>query len=322
MNSPTFGGISWLAHSTLQSGLWINNQQRYNQLVSSQRFTLSDAFKRAGWRTVSDIPSDEADWPQGTSFYHYDTLYDRANVGYVGPKFAYAQVPDQYTLSKFQQNELTPGHAPVMAEIDLVSSHTPWTPLPKIEPWDALGNGSIYDPQPAAGPQPDELWPDSKKVQGTYGLSIQYSLTVAHLVDRAAARQQPGDGDARRSPARDHRQRTAGDARGADLDHRARPERLQPDLVLALAGRAAAELAGAAVADGRLPQPVPDRVRPAALDPALTRAVRAGDVFITVNKPSATRAATPSAIALTHLPVGCQNGSYVFGMKPIWPTLT
>ena len=44
---------------------------------SSDRFTLSDAFKRAGWRTINDVPSDNRDWPQGTSFYHYDKLYDR-----------------------------------------------------------------------------------------------------------------------------------------------------------------------------------------------------------------------------------------------------
>ena len=29
LTSPTFGGISWLAHSTLQSGLWVNSTQRY-----------------------------------------------------------------------------------------------------------------------------------------------------------------------------------------------------------------------------------------------------------------------------------------------------
>src|SRR5215204_7361850 len=30
LTSPTFAGISWLAHGTLQSGLWIDTQQRYN----------------------------------------------------------------------------------------------------------------------------------------------------------------------------------------------------------------------------------------------------------------------------------------------------
>ncbi len=56
LTSPTFGGISWLAHSTLQSGLWINDQQRYDHLVAGARFTLSDAFKRAGWRTGGRHP--------------------------------------------------------------------------------------------------------------------------------------------------------------------------------------------------------------------------------------------------------------------------
>jgi hypothetical protein len=49
LGSPTFGGISWIAHSTLQSGLWVNNQQRYNQLAASNRFTLVNAsIRRAG----------------------------------------------------------------------------------------------------------------------------------------------------------------------------------------------------------------------------------------------------------------------------------
>ncbi len=130
LTSPTFGGASWLAHSTLQSGLWVDSQQRYNQLLTSNRTTLTGAFSQAGWRTVSDVPSDTTDWPQGARFYQFDALYDSRNVGYGGPKFSYAAMPDQYVLSAFQRLELAPaGRGPVMAEIDLVSSHTPWTPL-------------------------------------------------------------------------------------------------------------------------------------------------------------------------------------------------
>lgn len=33
----------------------------------------TDAFAKAGWRTVSDIPSDEYTWPVGSSFYYYDS---------------------------------------------------------------------------------------------------------------------------------------------------------------------------------------------------------------------------------------------------------
>jgi hypothetical protein len=179
MTSPTFGGISWLAHSTLQSGLWIDNQQRYNRLVASDRFTLSDAFKRAGWRTVGDLPANDRDWSQGTSFYHFDKIYDSRNVGYVGPSFSYASMPDQYIMSAFQRQELAkPDHAPVMAEIDLVSSHTPWTPLPHLVDWSKVGDGSIFDGMPAQGQSPAVVWRDPRQVRAAYGRSIEYSLNT------------------------------------------------------------------------------------------------------------------------------------------------
>ena len=176
LDSPTFGGISWLAHSTLQSGLWVDNQHRYLTLTTSHRLTLSDAFGRAGWRTVADIPSDDRPWPEGTSFYHYGQIYNRHQVGYRGPPFSYASMPDQYTLSAFQRLELAPGHTPLFAEIDLVSSHTPWTPLPSMVPWDQVGDGSVFDPQPAQGVTPAVAWQNSETVRQLYGQSVQYSL--------------------------------------------------------------------------------------------------------------------------------------------------
>ncbi len=178
LTSPTYGGVSWLAHSTLQSGLWIDNQLRYNRLLSSDRFTLSDAFKSAGWRTVGDDPSDPADWPGGRSFYHYDQLYNASNVGYDGPRFSYARIPDQYTLTEFRDRELSPGHQPVMAEIDLVSSHTPWAPLPHMVAPSQLGDGSVFDGMPAKGRSAQEVWRNSADVKAAYGQSIQYSLSA------------------------------------------------------------------------------------------------------------------------------------------------
>jgi phosphatidylglycerophosphate synthase len=176
MTSPTFGGISWLAHSTLQSGLWVDSQQRYNELLASQRFTLSDAFDKAGWHTVADDPTDNRNWAPGSYFYHYDQLYDQFNVGYRGPRFSFSQMPDQYTLAEFQRNELTPGHKPVMAEIDTTSSHIPWAPLPTMVPWNKVGNGSIFDPQPAESESAATVWRSNNTVKQFYGQSIQYSL--------------------------------------------------------------------------------------------------------------------------------------------------
>jgi phosphatidylglycerophosphate synthase len=176
LTAPSFGGISQLAHSTLQSGLWVNSPQRYSQLVSSSRFTLSDAFDKAGWRTVSDSPADDETWPPGTQFYHYDQLYDRRNVGYHGPTFSYAPMPDQYTFAEFQRLELGPGHKPVMAEIDMVSSHFPWAPLPTMVPWSKVGNGSIFNPMPARGETPLSSLSSASKERQAFSKSIQYSM--------------------------------------------------------------------------------------------------------------------------------------------------
>ena len=179
LSSSTFGGISWLAHSTLQSGLWIDSQLRYNELIASDRLTLSGAFHDAGWRTVADDPSNYKGWPEGTSFYHYDQIYDAHNVGYAGPEFSYAQMPDQYILSAFHRLELAKSdHAPVMAEIDLVSSHTPWAPLPTMINWDSLGDGAVFDGVPAAGAAPNAVWSTSDGIRKAYGQSIQYSMAA------------------------------------------------------------------------------------------------------------------------------------------------
>ncbi len=177
LTSPTFGGLSWLAHATLQSGLWVDTEQRHDQLMTSDRLTLSRAFQRAGWDTVANVPANDEAWPEATSFYHYDRVYDSGNVGYRGPKFGFATIPDQYSLAAFQRAELAPNpRAPVMAEIDLLTSHTPWTPLPTMVEWNALSDGTIYEGMPEQAPSVEEVWDDDDEIRAAYGRSIEYSL--------------------------------------------------------------------------------------------------------------------------------------------------
>jgi phosphatidylglycerophosphate synthase len=191
LTSPTFGGISWLAHSTMQSGLSVDSEQRYDQLIQSKRFTLSDAFKRAGWRTVDESPANDRPWPEGSSFYHFDKIYDQRNLGYKGPPFALDSPPDQYSLAALQRNELGKSpRRPIFAEFDTVSSHTPWSHIPRLVPWHRIGNGSVFNRVPAASNTPvDDLWSDPARVRAAYGQSIEYSLKtlvsfVRHSRDR------------------------------------------------------------------------------------------------------------------------------------------
>ena len=175
LNAPSFGGTSQLAHSTLQAGVWVNSTQRYAELLGTSRFTLSDAFDKGGWRTVSDSPTNGA-WPPGKSFFHYDQLLGRYNVGYHGPTFSYSPMPDQYALAAFQRLELAPGHKPVMAEIDLTSSHWPWAPLPTMVPWNKVGDGSIFDPMPAKSESRTTVERNASLERLFYGRSMQYSM--------------------------------------------------------------------------------------------------------------------------------------------------
>jgi phosphatidylglycerophosphate synthase len=178
LTSPTFGGASWLAHSTLHSGVWVNRQWRYDQLVASDRFTLSQAFKQAGWRTVDDVPANNRDWPQ-RSFYGYDKVYDQRNLGYLGPTFAYAPMPDQYVLLALQRLELAKqNRPPVFAEVDMVSSHAPWTRIPELIDWDDVGNGSVFNSMPVDEVSTGALWSDHDQVRAAYGRSVEYSLNA------------------------------------------------------------------------------------------------------------------------------------------------
>jgi hypothetical protein len=170
LTSSTFGGISWLAHSTMQSGLWVDTEARYDQLMASDRLTLSDAFGAAGWQTVADVPSNDRTWPDGTSFYHYDKIYDRRNVGYRGPTYAYASMPDQYIYLALQRLELAKrDRPPLFAEVDLVSSHEPWTQIPPLIPWNDVRDGSIFYRRPVATTS-------VRYTDQAYGGSIQYTM--------------------------------------------------------------------------------------------------------------------------------------------------
>jgi phosphatidylglycerophosphate synthase len=178
VTSPGFGGISWLAHSTLQSGLWANSQRRYDQLVATDRFTLSDGFNRAGWRTINFAPADDRSWPAGSSFYHYDKLYDRRQMGYRGPDYNYAPLPDQYMFAALQRLELSKRHRrPLFAEVDTVSSHMPWDRIPQMVPWSQVGNGEVFNRTPTFT-EPGSFWWRPRRVKAAYARSLEYSLNT------------------------------------------------------------------------------------------------------------------------------------------------
>ncbi len=186
MDSPTYGGESYLAHSTVVSGLWVDNNQRYGQLLKSQHETLVGDFAKAGWRTVTVMPEITMPWPE-VDFFGFDAVYSALNLDYKGQSFDYMTMSDQYALAELQRRELDPtSRKPVMALVGLISSHIPWAPLPKLVPWDAVGDGTVFTT--ARTPESaNDVWRDPKTVDAFYAKSIDYSLeTLASFVSTYA----------------------------------------------------------------------------------------------------------------------------------------
>jgi hypothetical protein len=176
LTSSTIGGGSWYAHSTLQSGLWVDSQRRYTDFTHSDRFTLTAAFHRAGWRTAAVMPANSRDWPQG-AVYGYDQQYDTRTMGYHGPRFSFSSIPDQFTLAAFQRLERKPGHPPVFGEIDLLSSHAPWEPAPQLVDWKTIGDGAVYPQTSGAADSPSVTAErDVSRVRTDYRHTIEYAL--------------------------------------------------------------------------------------------------------------------------------------------------
>ncbi len=185
LTAPMVGGQSWLAHASVLSGLRIEDQGRYRALIASPRRTLLHFARDAGWRTVGVMPAISLAWPEA-AYFGYDRVLAAGDLGYRGPAFNWVTMPDQFTLAAFERAELSePARAPVFAEIALISSHAPWTPIPPLLPWEEIGDGRVYEGHSETGESPAELWRDLDLVRERYRQALDYSLrSVAAFLNR------------------------------------------------------------------------------------------------------------------------------------------
>lgn len=191
VTSPTVGGISWLAHGTLLSGLWVDSQARYDRLMISHQPSLNRLFSQAGWQSVAIMPAITMAWPE-SDYFGYDQILSASGLQYRGKPFNWITMPDQYTLSAFDRLAIKPAHARgknVMAEIALISSHAPWTPVPKLIDWNDVGDGSVFNEQATSGDPPSVVWANPDRVRNQYIQTIDYTLAT---LGEFMARQGPG----------------------------------------------------------------------------------------------------------------------------------
>ena len=148
VESPTFGGESWLAHISLLSGTEVRDGAMNARLMAQQRDTMIAPFTRHGYRSVAVMPGIQAVWPEG-QFYGFDAIYGARDLHYQGPPFGWWDVTDQFCLARVDADEVAAapgGRPPVFVVFPTISTHTPFTPTPPYQPdWARALTPTPYD---------------------------------------------------------------------------------------------------------------------------------------------------------------------------------
>ncbi len=181
LTAPMRGGQSWLAHGTISTGLWIDNQRRNAAMLGSPRRTLFHFARGAGFDTAAVMPAITMDWPE-SAFFGFDTILAAADMGYAGEPFNWVTMPDQFTMAVLDR-ELRQGRPgverpPLFAQIALISSHAPWTPVPDLIDWDDITDGTEFNEMARAGDPPEVVWRDHDRVREQFRLAVDYTLQV------------------------------------------------------------------------------------------------------------------------------------------------
>lgn len=175
VESTTFGGSSWLAHSTLLTGLDVRDPGTYDLLLTQQRPTLPKLFASAGYRTLAVMPGLKNDWPEG-AFYGFDAILGERELDYRGPEFGWWRIPDQYSLAKLDSLALGSGpRSPVFVFFPTINTHIPFRPTPPYQPdWTRVLGPHPFDDAAAAASIAQS--PDWTSLGVPYAESFVYTM--------------------------------------------------------------------------------------------------------------------------------------------------
>ena len=176
LDSPTYGGTSWLAHATLAGGVRLDSHMHYNLMITSKAKTIAHFFNEAGYRTISAMPGTQWPWPQG-GFFGYQQKYYAWNFDYQGPAYGWSTMPDQYVLDLINRKEIQNRTQPLFIEFILVSSQAPFHRQPPyLKDWSRIGTGEIYHQlETVTFPI---VWPDLSNASEGYVTAMIYELRV------------------------------------------------------------------------------------------------------------------------------------------------
>lgn len=129
LESPVFGGQSWMAYASLNCGLHIDNQLKFKAMFRSQIKCLPEIFNDMGYYTGEMKPgTTKPILTEEKNKYKFNQSIIATHLNYQGPPFGWGSIPDEYSLARFFLDffpKIPLG--PKFFQFFLVSTHAPWT---------------------------------------------------------------------------------------------------------------------------------------------------------------------------------------------------
>ncbi|MFP4362832.1 MAG: sulfatase-like hydrolase/transferase [Spirochaetia bacterium] len=187
IDSTTFGGTSWLADATLLTGVRIQSQHAYDEIINTDVYNLTHLLDDAGYERSMIAPGTRNADQNWRDFYQFDNYVFYRDFQYNGPIFTFGYMPDQFALNYVRNRfSLRDTSNPQFFEFILVSSHAPFRFIPEyIEDWDSIDDGSMF--YRTNNEEYDNNWLTGGEYPEGYTASIRYVLhTVTEFLYRFA----------------------------------------------------------------------------------------------------------------------------------------
>ena len=147
--APVSGGRSWLAEATVLTGVWLQYEAMFQQLVAniSKTPNLVAFLDAQGYETILLAPKDRPrPGVEDVNRYNYDQQILALDLEYTGPGYGWGIIPDQYSLGFAHDNVFEATDAPLFTNFHMVSSHAPWRVVPElVEDWRTLSSLALPD---------------------------------------------------------------------------------------------------------------------------------------------------------------------------------
>ena len=187
--SPTWGGGSWLAYTSLLFGLRIDNHPQYLSLRSKYQVgsypSLGNTLQQQGYHYVwlSALDENLADiaWARYTRMLGVDELIRNEDMQYIGPRYGWGPAPpDQWVLNWANEQVKARTDDPLLLFTITQNSHYPWTPHPTlVDDWRTLN-----EPAPEEEfVDPDTISPEAMRRNYMNAIDYQLRMLTQFILD-------------------------------------------------------------------------------------------------------------------------------------------